>query len=494
MGRVFQVPFAPDRQSAAPTTPKQGQQQQQQDAPSGRGSSFFAGPSPDGDNSFSHIDYVANYVADSMAGGGEAGKPSGGPSFWDGSLGGGSGSDAYDKQRDERAPISVLPASPAWSADDDVNRGTGVRRRVSPRAAAGGAAHGAGGMSPRAAGGMSPRAGGGMSPRAAGMLSPRGAAGGGADGGGARSPRRPSAGWAQPMVSPRRRDHGSGSVGGSGGGGNQHELRPLALAFSEDGGAAGGTAAAGPAGAPRRQGTRELRIDVGDAEEEQRRTFVGGRAGPAVGAYAGAAPPASPMNNARARAATPLAGGAGAREAGKKKVAAAWAAAAAAAEEAAAAAEAAGAEAAAVTESTVHPVGLRCSSPLYDRGRNMLGSAGGGGGGGDREGDGQAAPTLPPTERRGGGAAGEMYTFVCTAVVALGSRIITLAVFWWRKSTSNSKRWSVERVLQRAGAVVGRRCGRCDVHRSKIARHVGRRIRGKVGAPPPLFLRQGQAS
>lgn len=406
---IFQVPFAPDRQGAAPTTPKQElQHDHQQDAPSGRGSSFFAGPSPDGDNSFSHIDYVANYVADSMAGGGgEAGKPRGEPSFWDGSGGRGSSSDAYayayDKQLDERAPISVLPSSPAWSAEDDVNRGTGVRRRLSPRAAGGGGAYGAGGTSPRGGGGMSPRAGGGVSPRAGGGVSPR--AGGvfsprAVAGGGARSPRRAGggAGWAQPIMSPRKREYGGGA-----GRGNQ---RSLARAFSEEGSAAAaaagerGTAADACAG-PAHRGTRELRIDVGAAEEHK--TVIVAAAGAGGGTVgAGAPPPVSPMNNAHARAKTPLAG-APAEAGTRPKVGVASAvpeAAAAEKQEEAAAAAAAAAETLA-TESTLRQVGLRCSTPLYDRGRNMLGRAGEGG---SRDGDedGQGAP-LPPTEKRGGG-------------------------------------------------------------------------------------------
>ncbi|CAN0088251.1 unnamed protein product, partial [Ectocarpus sp. 13 AM-2016] len=150
---ISPVPFASDKRStAAPTTPKQGssrrrrrQQQQQRDGdedpPSGRGSSFFAGPSPDGlDNSFSHIDYVAGFVADGIA----AAAVGGGSDRKEAAAAAAAAAAAFERQRDERAAISVLPASPAWSADDDVNRGTGVRRRVSPRASAAAAAAAAG--------------------------------------------------------------------------------------------------------------------------------------------------------------------------------------------------------------------------------------------------------------------------------------------------------------------------------------------------------------
>ncbi|CAM9507030.1 unnamed protein product, partial [Scytosiphon promiscuus] len=140
---VSPVPFPSDRRGANPTTPKQGPQE----FPSGgRGSSFLAGPSPDGDNSFSHIDYVASYVAEGKTPLAAAAAAPGAPPPHDGEPPpGGSGAvdprEAFDRQRDERAAISVLPSSPAaWSAEEDVNRGTGVRRRVSPRAAAGRAA------------------------------------------------------------------------------------------------------------------------------------------------------------------------------------------------------------------------------------------------------------------------------------------------------------------------------------------------------------------
>ncbi|CAM9685902.1 unnamed protein product, partial [Ectocarpus sp. 8 AP-2014] len=337
---ISPVPFASDKRStAAPTTPKQGssrrrrrQQQQQRDGdeepPSGRGSSFFAGPSPDGlDNSFSHIDYVAGFVADGIAAA---------------AVGGGSGrkeaaAAAFERQRDERAAISVLPASPAWSADDDVNRGTGVRRRVSPRASAAAAAAAAAGA----------------------------AAGAGAGGGGGgRSPRW-GAGW-EPIPSPKRRGSPSGGDAGN------DQLRPLALAFSDE------TTGAAPAASPsRRAAAKELRIDVGIVRQGS--AFANG--GGDGGALAAKASP---------RAKTPLAGANKARASPLAESAAA----------AAAAGNNAAEEAVSTEEDTESQVGLRCSAPIYDRGRNLLGNKEPGEGGESARAA-AAAAAQAPTEKRG---------------------------------------------------------------------------------------------
>lgn len=294
-------------------------------------------------------------------GGNEAGGGGdGGGAFWNNGSGVG---DAYNgnNQRLERgqrghAALSVLPLSPAWSAEDDVNRGTGVRRRVSPRASAGAGVSG-------------------------------------------RSPRR-GAGWASPLspmspmspVPPNRREVGGGNGGGGGGGGK--ELRPLALAYSEDEPAAVATATAVspvPHGRDARS-KNHFRPGVGTtatvAIEE-----TGGRGVVAAAAAAGkgqgqAGGTCSPVRAPRRASKTLLAAGANKNNSNEAAAEVATPKAAPAVAEATTGGEEdAGVENVNIAEEvTVRRVGLRCSAPIYDRSRNMLGSSGADGGGDGREG------------------------------------------------------------------------------------------------------------
>lgn len=368
-----QVPFASsDKRTPNPTTPKQ-------EFPSGgRGSSsFFAGPSPDGDNnnSFSHIDYVASYVAEGKA-------PPDDRSPVPRGYGGGVGVDpreAFDRQRDERAAISVLPSSPAaWSAEDDVNRGTGVRRRVSPRAAAG---------------------------RAAAATAAAGGAGG-------RSPRRASAaaaGWAQAqaqaqvqVVSPARRQSTNA--------GNNDEsagLRPLALAFSDEIAAPAAAAAVAPGGRGK-AGGREAAAGRGARAKNAgvaATSAAASAAAPAAAALCGRAAKDSPATSpAKVCGPDTTIGGGGAKGTAMSSPPAVVDADSASTTTTTTAGKALTVDTRAEAAPT-RQVGLKCSTPLYDRSRNMLGDAQQGGVG-RAEQEGQVVQ--PVTEKQGTGLIGEI--------------------------------------------------------------------------------------
>lgn len=202
---------------------------------------------------------------------------------------------------------------------------------------------------------------------------------------GGRSPRRPHAGWT--ALSPRRQDAAGGS--NRRGNGNGSELRPTTLVFPDD----INNASPSPRVIRGNRDNGDLKIDVrARAMEEEAR---GGGPGDAL----------SDRSKMRvfAEAETPLAG------AGRAAAAAATAAAAAGASAAAAAAaEAEGLRvrvsaenevANIATEVVVRQIGLKCSTPIYDRGKNLLGNVEG-----STEGQRKAAA---PSKDNSGGTAGE---------------------------------------------------------------------------------------
>lgn len=246
----------------------------------GRDPSFFAAPSPDGDQLVSLDEERLGSAADRTATEGERGEVSA-DTFWD----------------DVAANREMVSTSPAWSVEADVHRGTGVRRRISPRA-----------------GGRSPRGG---------------------------------AGWA-PASPPRQEEYAGGD----------DRLRPRTLTFPDE--------------APLGQ-SNELIVDA-RAGEERGGTGVAEETMELERAWS-----ASPMN-VSAEAPTPLAG-----EGGAAGVAAAGGTA------------TKGAEAGVITEAVVRPMGLRCSSPIYNRGKNMLGTS-------EEPSREEQVSTSPRGKHRGGGS------------------------------------------------------------------------------------------
>lgn len=229
---------------------------------------MFATPSPKAAPLDAEVDSVRGRVNDSaapQAGGKKA--PLAATSSWE-----------------EARPLDVVPSSPKWSVEDaDFNRGTGVRRRLSPRA-------------------------------------------------GTSSPSR-AAGWAAPSPPSRQEllhTHRHGEEGEDEDA-DEERLRPLDLSLRGD---------------SQREEIGELRIDVPEGE------FARG---------AGSAERLdsllciSPIRVSTG-AKTPLAG---ARRAGVAKPFEVGPN---------------DADADVATQATTRAVGLRCSSPIYDRGRNLLGN------------------------------------------------------------------------------------------------------------------------
>ena len=187
-------------------------------------------------------------------------------------------------------------------------------------------------------------------------------------------------------MSPRRQDAAAGS--NKRGNTNGNELRPTALVFPD--------ASGSPCVNRGTKGNRDLKIDVRAVEEEAR--------GDCGGMIGDASSDCSAMN-VFAEAETPLAG------AGRAAVAAATAAAAVAGVSAAEAEEVTEASmrvgaggmddevANIATEVVVRQIGLKCSTPIYDREKNLLGNVEG-----SRNGQRQAAA---PSRDNSGGMAGE---------------------------------------------------------------------------------------
>lgn len=283
---ICQAPLPADGLNPAPLTPKRGVRREDS---LGQASSYCAAPSPDGDHllsvnitpASSSIDDIVSQTCRILAGQGTATVAApdtpgsvGAGTFW------GDPADSSNEERlvDEHV-LENVPASPVWP---DMQGGTGVRRRISPRA-------------------------------------------------GNRSPRR-GVGWS-PISPPRQ------AVSVERGG----RSTPQTLAFDDE-------------TSPRGRFC-ELRIDVGARDEKSVTGVLGGLLH-------------SSSENVFAEAETPLAG------AGRAKAAAA-----------AGAVVAVGATGTAgtpgvskvvhtdVDEMAVRQVGLKCSSPIYDRGKNLLGSS-----------------------------------------------------------------------------------------------------------------------
>ncbi|CAM9212307.1 unnamed protein product [Laminaria digitata] len=292
-------------QRTTATTPERIQRLQRGDS-AGRGStsSLFAAPSPDGDSH--HKELMPTYTVEGIVAQRKGGKPSPPPPrqpdiFW--SEGADSGARVNTPRGEGAGALwpseSELEGNVGGGVGVGASRGTGgsgVRRRVSPRA-------------------------------------------------GGRSPRRPYAGWT--ALSPRRQDAAGGS--NRRGNGNGSELRPTTLVFPDD----INNASPSPRVIRGNRDNGDLKVDVRAVEEEAR----GGGPGDAL----------SDRSKMRvfAEAETPVIA--------ENEVANI------------------------ATEVVVRQIGLKCSTPIYDRGKNLLGNVEG-------STEGQRKAAAPSKDNSGGTA------------------------------------------------------------------------------------------